>query len=104
MIGREHGANPAVLQDVWDFFGRLFVRKASLLAPAPVSLPAPRARVGRNAAPHALVRLFELFPDHATIGVVDEQQMLIEVVEVSTIKSRLVERSDAKTVRELLAS
>jgi len=67
---------------VWDFFGRLFARRAAYLAP-------PVASIGRNASPAALAHLMELFPEQRTIGVVDENRALIAVLEVARAKPRL---------------
>lgn len=74
---------------MWDFFGRLFARRATFLAPVPAPLPAPVASIGRNASPAALAHLMELFPEHSTIGVVDENRALIAVLEVARTKPRL---------------
>ncbi|MFT3699129.1 MAG: hypothetical protein QM831_38640 [Kofleriaceae bacterium] len=62
--------------------------------------PAPRASVGRNATPAMLLRMFELFPDER-IGVVDEHQHLVAVLDAKRVKSRLARR-DVATVAELL--
>lgn len=86
---RERPSDPPVFSGVWDFFGRLFARRATFLAPAPVPLPAPAASIGRNASPAALAHLMELFPEHPTIGVVDENRALIAVLEVARAKPRL---------------
>ena len=85
---------------MWDFFGRMFARRATYLAPAPV-LPTPVASIGRNASPAALAHLMELFPEHATIGVVDEHRALIAVLEVAPTKRRLALRQ-VQTVGELI--
>ncbi|HET9990965.1 MAG TPA: hypothetical protein VFQ65_20680 [Kofleriaceae bacterium] len=74
---------------MWDFLGRLFTRRA---------LPAPIASIGRNASPAALRHLIELFPDHRTIGVVDEHRTLVGVLEVTHVKSRLQELDDTQLV------
>lgn len=80
---------------MWDFFGRWFARKAAILPP-------PQARVGRNATPDVLLRLFELFPDHPTIGVIDDRHELVAVLEVTRVKSALA-RGHATTVADLLS-
>lgn len=85
---------------MWDFFGRMFARRATYLAPAPM-LPTPVASIGRNASPAALAHLMELFPEHATIGVVDEHRALIAVLEVAPTKRRLALRQ-VQTVGELI--
>ena len=91
----------AVFQGVWDFFGRLFTRRATFIQPALTPLPEPVASIGRNASPAALAHLIELFPDHRTIGVVDEHRALIAVLEVAPTKRRLALR-EVQTVAELI--
>ena len=83
---------------MWDFFGRLFTRRATYVTPP---LPAPVASIGRNASPAALAHLIELFPDHRTIGVVDEHRALIAVLEVAPTKRRLA-LAQIQTVAELI--
>lgn len=85
---------------MWDFFGRMFTRRATFLAPPP-ALPPPVASIGRNASPAALAHLIDLFPDHPTIGVVDEHRALIAVLEVAPTKRRLALRQ-VQTVGELI--
>jgi hypothetical protein len=82
---------------VWDFFGRLFMRRATFLAP-PASPAPPVASIGRNATLAALHKMMELFPDQPTIGVVDEQRSLIGVIEVAAAKSRLRELEDRRSI------
>ena len=78
---------------MWDFFRRLFARRATFLTPA---LPAPVASIGRNASPAALRHLIELFPDHRTIGVVDEHRSLVGIIEVTRAKSLLQQLDDTQ--------
>ncbi|MEO6776874.1 MAG: hypothetical protein ABI467_28310 [Kofleriaceae bacterium] len=89
---------------MWDFLGRLFARRATLLPPLPPlprstrSLPAPVASIGRNASPAALLHLMELFPDQHTIGVLDERRELVGVIEVARARSQLQELEDTRAV------
>ena len=83
---RERASQPPVFKGVWDFFGRLFARRAAFLAPP---LAPPVASIGRNASPAALAHLMELFPEQPTIGVVDENRALIAILEVARAKPRL---------------
>ena len=85
---------------MWDFFGRMFARRATFLAPLP-ALPPPVASIGKNASPAALAHLIDLFPDHPTNGVVDEHRALIAVLEVAPTKRRLA-LHQVQTVGELI--